>query len=884
MNVKNKNCIRTISRKSMMAAHTRNRIAILAIALTTILFTALFTIVMSINQSFQNSNFRQAGGYAHGTFKNLTKEQYEELKTDSIIKEYGYRRVVGMPKKEPFYKAHVEISFCDRNTAKWMFLEPKEGRLPKEGTKEAATDLRVLSLLGVEPKIGTEFTMTFNVDGKETTQSFILCGWWDYDPAIVASHVLISESYVEAIFKELDTQGIDGMTGTWNLDVMLKNSLHIEKDLLTILEKHNYQSESMQEENYIRIGVNWGYVGAQLSNNLDLLSIVSMVILLCIIIFTGYLIIYNVFQISVTNDIRFYGLLKTIGTTGRQIRKILYGQAMFLSVLGIPIGLVIGYILGSCLVPVVFTYITTAGNAIFIVSIHPLIFIGAALFSLFTVWISCMRPGKIAAKVSPIEAVRYTGSFQNKKTVKKGEGKTSLIGMAWANLGRNRGKTVITILSLTFAVVLLNLMVTFTNGFDMNKYLRKMAADFIVAEASYFQTGSLSIFRKDKELPEEVISRIKEQGEITEGGRIYGNVSSIMEYIEEDYYRKNRSWYSKEQLDKLVEQTERDAEGKLLDDIYLYGMERYPLDRLTVIEGDISKLYTPGNYIAAVYETDDYGKLIEDSQWAKVGDKITLCYVDEWEYFNPNTGEIYPDPEKITENDAYRARRKEYREIEYEVVALVVIPTSLSYRYFGSDPFILNADTFCQDTKSSSILQYCFDTTEESNQAMEEFLENYTEKVNTQLDFESKQTYIEQFRGFQRMFSLLGGIMCFIIGTVGILNFLNAVLTGMITRKQEFAVLQSIGMTGRQLQIMLIWEGLYYSMGAVGLAVIMSILLLPIVSSIFSSAFWFFTYRFTIWPIFCVAPFFALFGVVLPFITYRKIARSSIVERLREIE
>ena len=159
-----------------------------------------------------------------------------------------------------------------------------------------------------------------------------------------------------------------------------------------------------------------------------------------------------------------------------------------------------------------------------------------------------------------------------------------------------------------------------------------------------------------------------------------------------------------------------------------------------------------------------------------------------------------------------------------------------------------------------------------------------SQQVNPQFDFESKQTYVESFKGLQGMFSLLGGIMCFIIGVVGILNFLNVVLTGMITRKREFAVLQSIGMTGRQLKTMLIWEGVYYAMGSIGLAAMMSILLVPVISSVLSSAFWFFTYRFTILPILVVAPFFALFGVVLPLITYRKIAVASIVERLREVE
>ena len=71
--VSNKACVRHLGRQSMKAAKTRNCIAVLAIALTTVLFTSLFTIALSINDGFQQSNFRQVGGYSHGGFKYLTR-------------------------------------------------------------------------------------------------------------------------------------------------------------------------------------------------------------------------------------------------------------------------------------------------------------------------------------------------------------------------------------------------------------------------------------------------------------------------------------------------------------------------------------------------------------------------------------------------------------------------------------------------------------------------------------------------------------------------------------------------------------------------------------------------------------------------------------------
>ena len=83
-----------------------------------------------------------------------------------------------------------------------MYCDPVEGRLPAEGTEEAATDTRVLELLGITPELGAEFTLALEVDGRETTQTFTLCGWWEYDEAVTASHVLIPHSRVEAVLAE----------------------------------------------------------------------------------------------------------------------------------------------------------------------------------------------------------------------------------------------------------------------------------------------------------------------------------------------------------------------------------------------------------------------------------------------------------------------------------------------------------------------------------------------------------------------------------------------------------------------------------------------------------------------------------------------------------
>lgn len=884
MNVANQKCIRQLSIKSMKGARIRNLIAILAIALTTVLFTSLFTVALSINYSVQQANFRQVGGWSHGTFKYMTLEQFDEIKTDPLIKQYGLRRFVGMPAGAPFLKSHVEIGYCDANQAHWMYCDPVEGRLPAEGTNEAATDTRVLELLGVEPVLGNEFTITFDVDGTEVTESFLLSGWWESDGATAANHILIPHSRAQAIYNKVglgDGIGADGRTGSWNMDIMLASSLHIEQDMVKILANHGYQTESRSEGSYIATGVNWGYTGAQLVDSMDPITAIVIAGLLLIIIFTGYLIIYNVFQISVSNDVRFYGLLKTIGTTGRQLRHIIRQQALLLSLIGIPLGLLIGYGVGVKLTPLILTQLN--GVVQDAVSASPLIFLGSALFALVTVVISCRRPGRMAARVSPVEAVRYTEGTANKKTLRKAQSGASLSKMAWANLGRNLGKTAITVTSLSLAVLLLNMTVTFTNGFDMDKYLSDVVSDFIVADAGYFQTANL--WNSDHTLPEEVITGLEARPGVEAGGRVYGKSSPVEEFITEDYYRaKNGRWNDSAALDQMVAFLEKNPAGLLVNHVQLYGMERYAIDKLRVLQGDLTKLYEPGGrYVAAVYEEDDYGNAQMESHWAKLGDIVTLRYVKEYEYYDPNTGKIF-DPDHLPDDQPYRYRAKTYQDIDYEVSALIIVPHSLSYRYIGTDEFIMNDRTFIQDSGTSSVLYYACDVNDESTADMEAFLSDLTNEQMPQFDYESKATYVAEFDSFRNMFLILGSVLSFIIGLVGVLNFLNAILTSILTRRRELAMLQSIGMTGRQLKAMLIWEGLYYALGAVAVPLLLSIAAGPLLSNVLAGIFWFFTYRFTVLPILFVAPIFTILGIAVPLTVYCAVSRHSIVERLRETE
>jgi len=164
------------------------------------------------------------------------------------------------------------------------------------------------------------------------------------------------------------------------------------------------------------------------------------------------------------------------------------------------------------------------------------------------------------------------------------------------------------------------------------------------------------------------------------------------------------------------------------------------------------------------------------------------------------------------------------------------------------------------------------------------FLIDYTQNQDPTLNYESKATYAAEFEGFRNMFLMLGGALSFIVGLVGILNFFNAILTGILTRRREFAMLQSIGMTGKQLKTMLVFEGLLYALGSIVLSLLLTVLAGPLLSRVLEGMFWFYSYRLTVTPILILLPVFVLLGTALPLLSYRGVAKQTIVERLREAE
>ncbi|MBE5963277.1 MAG: ABC transporter permease [Lachnospiraceae bacterium] len=865
LRVANKKVIRRLSIRSFLVNHVRNLIAILAIALTALLFTSVFTVVSSLNYSIQMSTMRMVGGSAHGSFKYLSEEQVNVLRKDKLIKSSSANLMLTMVSEESFQKHQTELRYGEPSGAKMWFSDPTTGTMPKD-KYDIAMDTKVLELLGVTPKLGAKIPLTYYLGANKITEEFILCGYWDYDEASAASEVWMSKEYVmeqlEANKEAIAAGQYGALEGTWTLDVNFKSSRHIEDNLRKIAEHNGYQIDDPSADNYLDTGVNWAYTSASVDQGETVFTYVGITFMCLLIFLVGYLIIYNIFGISVMKDLHFYGMLKTIGATRHQIKRIIHIQAVLLSLIGIPLGLLGGFLIGGGMTNVILSNMTATTAY---TSFSAWVFLGATIFSFLTVWISCNKPGNLAGKVSPIEALRYVEGDNLKAKLKKGHKGAKISRMAVSNVLRNKKKSVLVLLSLSLSIVLFSSVFTFVQGFDMNRYTEKFTlTDFIIGSTNYFgQNGYRS---SDDNLTQDFMDTVNEQGLIAESGLVYG-------YNGENGLLKG--CYTMDQLKKYFydspyfneEQYTPDENGLYHCYSYLYGLDPFAIQNVKLIDGTLDPdQWDTKHPIIQLINDDDYGKPKEEQKLYNVGDTITLHYIKEFEYDK----ELH-----MIEEESY--------DKEYEVVATAVIPDVMSYRHYGYMQWGMPTDEFIKDTGTANVMIDLFNVKEGAIGQMEQVLKEYTTSRDSFMDYESRDSFNGQFKSFQNMFLILGGSLALVVGMIGILNFINTTITSINTRKGEFAMMQSIGMTGRQLKKMMILEGIFYTAGSVILSFLFYTMVALGIMPLLEKICWFFTFHYTVIPILIVLPVFLIFGWLIPILTYRNMSKNSIVERLREM-
>lgn len=842
--------LRTLSHRSFRANRRRNLVAILAIILTTMMFTSLFVLSQSMIENMQQMYIQQAGYSSQLSSSLLTDDEADAIAEHPAVAEASRSTVVGVA--ENVSGRQVELRAASADYADSALSLPTEGRMP-ENADEIALDTITLDKLGLAHQLGETVHLSWtSAPGSDESNSaeFTLCGIWQGNPAAMASMAWVSEDFAEKL-----SVGVSQDAARESGSILGLTMLHI--DLVDDSDPSGTAEKILADTGLserVTLSPNIAYDSAVGQNMLR--ELLPMAICMVLVFVSGYLIIYNIFQISVAADIRFYGRLKTLGATKRQLKKIIYSQARRLCLVGIPFGLVIGYFLGAVLVPFMIT--STGGAAT--VALDPWIFVGAALFAAVTVRISCLKPARTCGKVSPMEALRYTDAEPLSCRKRKKSHSASVRAMAWANLGRNRKRTVLVIASLSLGLVLLSGIYAKNASFDIDKYMSgTVISDFEVEDAS-IASNFTTYDPEGTTINSALVEKIGDLDGLERTGALYAQV--INHEVGESALKNIEHYYNAEERLAVIKATDPglyDAYSDMLASgsctAILYGVDGLVVDTLADAQNVLA-----GNFDKEAFASGSY--VVVDAGPAENADEIAPTY---------NVGD------SVTLGDK-----------TYEVMAIVrdITPITEGKNSDTADflGLYIPAEDFRAMYPENTLRKYFFDVAAEDQPAAEQMLLDVQSEDDPALSFTSKQTLIDHYREQTRASTIMAFAISFVIAVVGVLNFVNSMLTAIFSRQKEFAMLQSIGMTRRQLRNMLIDEGLDYAGITLALSYVLSALVVGVGVRLLVAGDWTATFHFTLLPLVICTPILLAFAVLIPVCCFKNIEKQSIVERLRAVD
>ena len=871
----NKAVIKKLANRSFRSNKMRNVIAVIAIALTTFLFTAVLTIGMGAKGALEYSMAKLMGSSADALVQGVSEEQFQQIKENAMFEKVGCWIPVDIMTNTN--RRVAEVDYADQNQLEIRMLTPRIGSAPQKAN-EVLVSANILKDLNIEEKIGAEIPVELKV--RQSGQSYhfdmVVSGIYD-TPNEKAEFVIVSKAFLEENSEMMSdlAQQRPGC-GIYTADVVMRDNYMIKDRISELVRNIGGNPDDRNAENYVRVAPN-----PIISNDSGLTMWLVAGVFGILFLYCGYLLIYNVFEIAVTNDIRQYGLLRTVGTTSQQIKRLVNRQALYLFLIGTPFGLLFGTLLGRSILPAalqIFAVDFSGGNIAVGTLPYLGIIAGAVLFSGLTVYISTRKPVKKASRVSPIEAIRYVE--QNTVSIKRKKTKVGAVipRMAKANLQRNKRRTVFIVISLTLSIVLLNSVFIFSGSFDEGAYIEKMTRSDFMAYSPESQAAFGNEFGHDSAVPEKAVEEIKEQPGVTNEVYLYRNTFED-DHISCDwgtpYVVDNTNKYAfilPEHINLGVYQTENGKEyaGLTADNLPLgnvFGFSENLLNKMDIIEGetDLSvlkeKLWN-GNNVILMAKYDDKGKLdggADDSSYRglSVGDTIQF-------YENGTPTE------------------------EFTIIAKVAATKGETFLTGGGANIATDIDgpliymsekKFKEIYETPTLYGFLFDVEEQYQQEMETHL-----MQDTDVAYTSILTMKATVSGVKNVVLMIGGVIGAVFALVGLINFINLVMTNIITRRHEFATMQSIGMTNRQLRKMMISESFSYVLlaGIVGTlaAGVLGMTLVRAFVEISPSSIMM-TFQMTLLPALVMLVLFLVLAFIVPVVALRFLNNRSVVERLR---
>lgn len=428
---------------NLKSSKAKSVLICITIMLTTTLLTSVGIICNNWLKTNKAATIEYSGSF-EGIYKRVNKDKLDIIKNNASIDQYGIYKAIGTSQYED---SNLGLIYADNTIKNMANIKFEDGTMP-EKENEIAIESGYLNLLNNGAKIGDKIKLSYESlsTGEIKEKEFILSGILqtsDISKAQKIYSAIISKSYF--VSEEVD----ENTKYNVYINIVKPKKLtadEVKESILSI-------AKNMGIEEY-DVRINTDYINA---SNPDPQVIAGGIVVALIIILSSMLVIYSIFYVSVINKVHEYGKLRAVGATKRQIRKIILREGFILSCISIPLGIAIGYLIGQVVIlkALKMDRYGVGGMNIFIA-------IGVAVITVISVLLSLLKPMKMACNISPVEAMRYDGN-DSKQKKRKGYEEINLKKITFANLSRNKKRTVITLLSLSLSGILFIVASTIMN-------------------------------------------------------------------------------------------------------------------------------------------------------------------------------------------------------------------------------------------------------------------------------------------------------------------------------------------------------------------------------------------------------------------------------------
>ena len=843
---RNKKAIKRVEKGMMKANRIRNTFAVLAVVLTTFMITTVFSLGINYMQNMQLSSIRTAGTSADVTLNMPTSEQEHKIRSLDYVETVGTQYMVGsaVNVNSEDRESTIAIQYYDETEWEHHYKEAISDIHGSYPTKENEIMLSedALKQLGItEPTLQMEIPLSYFDKNGEQQKNFSLSGW--FHSYVGTRMAFVSETYCT------------------------NSGYNMQEDGILSLSLNDLPGDFYQLQDDIILNDNQSLNGSFSISSSDGSLIFMVILLVLFIIGSGYLLIYNVLYISISKDTRFYGLIKTIGTTQKQIKTLVKKQAFKFACIGIPIGTLLAAAVSFGIVPLVLQRGFEQGKSSMdvVVFFHPSIFILSIFFSAVTVWLACNAPAKAAAKISPVEALRFQNFTPKKEKNRNSTNGGKLHVMAFHNVFRDKKRAMLVFLSLFMGIVTIlgvNGILGSING--ENFIDRYMKYDFRYTDIQYTQYENL-----EKEVPQFDEHLVEQISEI-EGVE---NVStSKITWAEIGFKPSEFELYLQMQHDEIY-QDEKSYE-QMISELQEYA------DR-----GEY------GSYVVTLDESlieqynDTHNNTSIDIDSFKKGDTVIVGM--DTEVFTPHATMVGKTLHLTSDNvdgqsaDFEVAGAFNYNDIDDSF--------NIGHRkWIGAVPDVIYVSDAGMErlTKTATIYDIGVDI-ENSDQM--HTIHNELLAINETLptgewDFQSSVDQLDYFNQMYYSIGLIGNGAAILLIVIGLMNFINVMLTGVIARKYELAIMESIGTTKKQIGKILTIEGGYYALITTVLIMTLGNAFLLLVAAAVPSIADYAKFEYPI--AFVIGLIVAIFVICLsvPSLVYRFISKETVIERLHDFE